>query len=215
MTQEHLSRPFSSPATPERVAELEKLVDEKQGTINALQAVQKASDQELFDKVNRVTAVDGAWVMVGHVVNEAGKQRGWHYSDDIDDIRRIVEQLGSEMGTWRQCWDLYYPIESTWTESIDTPLEWDDIEDIQHDAAMLVKLLRNALKREPFPFTIRHEYDQGRLGRLLSLKLPDCYEPRKRLLACLLPVGLTSEVGFSPAFGYRVPDITSCCAGRH
>ena len=50
------------------------------------------------------------------------------------------------------------------------------------------------------PFDIRSNIQRGRSG-IWGLD-------------CILPLGLTSDVGFSLAFGYQVPDADACCARR-
>ena len=56
-------------------------------------------------------------------------------------------------------------------------------------------------------YTIKSWDDQHRIARLLGLRLSGKPEIRQAQLDKSLPIGTTSDIGFSPAGGYKPPHI--------
>lgn len=212
MKQERENHTPVNPSAATRVDELELLVADLRAKVDELEADSQRRYDDWQDKENRRVAVEGAWHTVVNAIREVAEQRGWVHDND-DRLGAVVVQLGYESGNWYRHYDLFRSVDSPHTEYPDDPLDWDMVEWTLDNTVTLIRLLREDLKRGPVPFTIKSQQDQQRIAYLLKVDLPRHDAAAQNVLDCVLPLESSSDVGFSPAYGYHLPDITSYCAG--
>ena len=157
-----------------------------------------------INKGNRLQASEKVWASVSHAVKAVAEKRGWkHNGHGL--IKDVAVQLGKEQGRPSLYRKHIKVAEGMHQNLYENREEWDDIEDARKDAEQFMGLLKKDLARPPGKFIIGSGSDQRRLGRLLGLRLPRDAEATQKELDYLLPVGTTSEKGFSPGGGYKRP----------
>ena len=90
----------------------------------------------------------------------------------------------------------------------DNQRDWPDILDARDDAQAFIDQLDAIRDKPPGVFRIGDDADQRRLGRLL-LGVEGMKEVSEADLNRMLPLRSVSDVGFSPNFGFRLPDKSS------
>jgi len=163
---------------------------------------------------DRRQAIEGLWDTVARCVQAVGHERGWRNDDQR--LVYIVTQLDRERGPRLLREDYFNSIKHLWEDDY-AETTWEDVERAIIEAAHLIDLLRDDKRHPPMPYTILGTADQFTIAQLLQLDTrPSVLRDRsvKISLDCILPPGLTSDAGFSPAFGYQVPDAAACCARR-
>lgn len=82
--------------------------------------------------------------------------------------------------------------------------DWPDILAARADAQVFLAQLNGFRDQPPGRFRIREPGDQRRLARWLGV---DLREVRQEDLDRMLPLASESEGGFSPNFGFRLPEL--------
>ena len=157
-----------------------------------------------LSQVTRFQASEKIWASVVNALKATAKSRGWQHDSDFL-LRQVSEQLGEETGrpvTFDKHMAMAEGMRRNMCQDWDG---WDKIERHHQDAQEFIRLIDHARASKRKPYRIRNEDGQHRIGHLLGLSMPSHAERSKAMLDRLLPVGTFSEVGFSPAAGYKIP----------
>ena len=163
------------------------------------------------------------WDMVVQAVTAMAQDRGWvHQSANRSrffHLKEVVSQLGKETGD-RDLFKDFSLVEGNYTNYFGNRRTWTDVKFSRESAKRLVDKLMAICESGPGSFTIGVAHEgkyveegQARLALLLGVSLPGAdggdREGRRRVLNRLFPPKTTSSVGFSPNYGYRLPDINA------
>lgn len=157
-------------------------------------------------KGNRLQASEKVWAVVAHAIKAAAEHRGW-VNPSHRSLADVVRQLDLESASGRDLQRLYDSVAKMHYNYYENTYDWDVIEEAHQDAQEMAGKLSAIRNRGARSYTIIVPSDQRRVARLLGLSVPgSTNEERAEALDQLLPVGTTSSVGFSPAYGYRHPE---------
>ncbi len=170
-----------------------------------------------IEKGDRLQASEKVWASVAHALKVVAEQRGWQH-DSHSKLADVARQLGTESAeaTSRSrktrerratAFSNHFMIAASMHSNIyENGLDWPYIEGALADAQVFIGKLDAFRDKPPGAFTIRNYADQRRVGRLLGINPRGREEERQRILDRLLPVRTRSDAGFSPKFGYRLPE---------
>ena len=172
-----------------------------------------------IDKENRLQAAEKIWASVAHAVKAVAEYRGWAH-DSPAKLYDGARQLGTEAAAARCKSRRTRPKKAaTFVKHCDgasrmrdnfyeNGRDWPDILDARDDAQVFIAQ-RNAFRDQPpGRFRPREPADQRRVARLQGLdkELRDkAAAERQAYLDRVLPLRSASSVGFSPAWGFRLP----------
>ncbi len=157
-----------------------------------------------ISKGNRLQASEKIWASVSHAVKAVAENRGWsHNGHGL--MKDVAVQLGKEQDKASLYRKHFRVVEGMHQNFYENREDWDDIEDARKDGEQFIAILARDRTRAPGKFTIGSGSDQRRLGRLLGLRLPKDADATQKELDYLLPIGTTSDKGFSPGLGYVRP----------
>lgn len=168
-----------------------------------------------IENENRLQASEKVWGTVAHAIKAVAEQRGWEHKGHSK-LRDVARQLGTEAAeaqakTKRKRKGLttafvrpFKNAESMHSNFYENGHDWPDILEARDDAQVFLAQLNAFRDQPPGRFKIREPGDQRRLARLLGV---DLREVSQEDLDRMLPIDSESEVGFSPNFGFRLPDL--------
>ena len=172
-----------------------------------------------IEKKNRLQASEKVWGAVSHALKAVAEQRGWQ-SDTHSALFDVARQLGRERvratsrtqrtrlnkaGAFVKHLEVANGMHDNFYEN---QRDWPDILDARDDAQVFITQLDAIRDKPPGTFRIGDDADQRRLGRLL-LGVERMKEVSEADLNRMLPLRSVSDVGFSPNFGFRLPDSSS------
>ena len=172
-----------------------------------------------IDKENRLQAAEKVWASVAHAVKAVAEYRGWEH-DSHSKLYDVARQLGTEAAEASSksrrtrpkkaaAFVKHFDGASRMHDNFyENGRDWPDILDARDDAQVFIAQLNAFRDQPPGRFRLREPADQRRVARLLGLdkELRDKSEAeRQAYLDRVLPLRSASPVGFSPAFGFRLP----------
>lgn len=172
-----------------------------------------------IEKENRLQASEKVWGSVSHALKAVAEQRGWQ-CDTHSALYDVARQLGREgvratsrtqrtrlnkAGAFVKHLEVADGMHKNFYEN---QRDWPDILDAKDDAQVFIDQLDAIRDKPPGVFRIGDDADQRRLGRLL-LGVEGMKEVSEADLNRMLPLRSVSDVGFSPNFGFRLPDKSS------
>lgn len=173
-----------------------------------------------IDNDNRLQAAEKVWASVAHSLKAVAEYRGWEH-DDHSKLYDVARQLGTEIAEARSrsrrtrprkaaAFVKHFDVANRMHDNFyENGRDWPDILDARDDAQAFIDQLNAFRDQPPGRFRLREPADQRRISRLLGLdkELRDkSAEERQAYLDRILPLKSASPVGFSPAFGFRIPD---------
>ena len=161
-------------------------------------------------KENRLQASEKIWASSAHSLKAIAENRGWQH-DSHSLLRNVAMQLARESRD-RELVPLFREAEGMHNNFYENDVGWDEIAGAQESARRLAGKLATLRNRPPGRFAINRnlaptalEGEQTRLANLLGVTLPGDRQEHLALLNRLFPPGVTSDVGFSPNYGYTLP----------
>ena len=143
-----------------------------------------------------------------HQIKAVAERRGWQHKSRVH-LHDAVMQLGEEHGDPQPYLDQMARASDAHRAFHENHLDTKHLRLIQERVAQLVEALEKDLLQGHVgrSYTIKSRDDQHRIARLLGLRLSGKPEIRQAQLDKALPIGTTSDIGFSPAGGYKPPHI--------
>ncbi|MYC29546.1 MAG: hypothetical protein F4X65_05585 [Chloroflexi bacterium] len=156
-----------------------------------------------YEKGNRLQASEKVWASVAQQLKAVAEDRGWANGSHLL-LRDIARQLQRETRD-DSFWDLYRSVEYMHRNFYENEDDWDEIEEAWVDSEILVEKLEALRDKQPGRYVIRSEGDQARIARLMGENFFRISLEERQAILDRYPRGASSEVGFSPKYGYQRP----------
>ena len=160
-----------------------------------------------LSRAHRQEAGARIWASVVHALEAVAEDRGWRHHRKAD-LTAIALHLGRETRSRELFGNLYSRTRAASGLIDGYEYDLDTVEDARKDAERFIPILDRILRRGPRAFTPRNSSDQNRLSRLLDCEPPVGSTPEQAQAHYdrLFPIGRRDANGFSPNYGYRLPD---------